>query len=109
MPSVTASDSDTGFREGVRLGESLGCRFRVLPVAGSSVRWNADHVAPQEPRRLELEIRFDAEPIEGRVHDDREGGRSRPFSGWLGLIAAIEAAQGVDAATSKRKAATREQ
>jgi hypothetical protein len=51
--------------------------------------------ATEEPRRLGLEIRFDAEPIRGRLydHDDRS---DRPFSGWLGLMAAIEAARGVD-------------
>ena len=50
-----------------------------------------------EPRRLALEVRFDAEPIEGRLYDDEDGGRlDRPFSGWLGLMAAIDAARGVD-------------
>lgn len=50
------------------------------------------------PRRLELEVRFDAEPIEGRLYDhDAEGGAGRPFSGWLGLIAAIESARGTGA------------
>ena len=45
------------------------------------------------PRRLELEVRFDAEPIQGRVYDRDDGGRlDRPFSGWLGLMSAIEAA-----------------
>jgi hypothetical protein len=34
---------------------------------------------------LELE---DSEPISGSLH--LEGGGSRPFSGWLGLIAAIK-------------------
>jgi hypothetical protein len=48
-----------------------------------------------EPRRLELEVRFDAEPIEGRVYED-DGRVDRPFSGWLGLMAAIEAARGAD-------------
>jgi hypothetical protein len=44
------------------------------------------------PRRLELEVRFDAQPIEGRLYDrDMDAGRA--FSGWLGLIAAIEAAR----------------
>lgn len=46
------------------------------------------------PRRLELEVRFEGEPIEGRLYD-RGGDRplERPFSGWLGLMAAIEAAR----------------
>jgi hypothetical protein len=47
-----------------------------------------------EPSRLALEVQFDAQPIEGRVYD--AGGRlDRPFSGWLGLMAAIEAARGI--------------
>ena len=50
-----------------------------------------------EPRRLALEVRFDAEPIEGRLYDDQPGGRlDRRFSGWLGLMAAIDAARGAD-------------
>ena len=44
-----------------------------------------------EPTWLALEVRFDAEPIQGRVY---EGDRlDRPFSGWLGLMAAIDAAR----------------
>jgi hypothetical protein len=47
-----------------------------------------------EPTRLGLEVRFDTEPIQGRVYDDEPDGRlDRRFSGWLGLIAAIEAAR----------------
>ena len=50
-----------------------------------------------EPTRLALEVRFDAEPIEGLLYDDRDGENGgRPFSGWLGLMAAIEAARGGD-------------
>ena len=46
-----------------------------------------------EPRRLGLEVRFDAEPIEGRLYDRDDGARwDRRFRGWLGLLAAIEAA-----------------
>ena len=52
-----------------------------------------------EPRRLALEVRFDAEPIRGRLYDRDDGnGLDRPFSGWLGLMAAIEAARGAEAA-----------
>ena len=48
-----------------------------------------------EPRRLALEVRFDAEPIEGRVYDSDDSARlDRPFSGWLGLMSALEAARG---------------
>jgi hypothetical protein len=49
------------------------------------------------PRRLGLEVRFDAEPIEGRLYDQTDHGRlDRPFSGWLGLMAALQAASGVN-------------
>lgn len=47
-----------------------------------------------EPRKLALEVRFDAQPIEGRVYEDT--GVDRRFSGWLGLMAAIDAAQAAD-------------
>lgn len=46
-----------------------------------------------EPRRLGLEVRFDAQPIEGRVYDRDDGGMDRRFMGWLGLMSAIEAAR----------------
>jgi hypothetical protein len=44
------------------------------------------------PLRLGLEVRFDAAPIEGRLFDGR--GLDTRFSGWLGLMAAIEKARG---------------
>ena len=48
----------------------------------------------EEPRRLGLEVRFDAEPIEGRLYDQASGdGLDRRFSGWLGLMSALEAAR----------------
>ena len=50
---------------------------------------------PREPTRLELEVRFDEEPIRGRLVV--AGALDRPFSGWLGLMAAIEAAGREDA------------
>jgi hypothetical protein len=44
---------------------------------------------------LGLEVQFDVEPIRGRLFDSEADGRlDRPFSGWLGLLAAIEAARG---------------
>ncbi|HEV2811790.1 MAG TPA: hypothetical protein VGW10_00955 [Solirubrobacteraceae bacterium] len=50
--------------------------------------------AAGEPRRLSLEVRFDAEPIQGRLYDEQSNGRwDRPFCGWLGLMAAIDAAR----------------
>jgi hypothetical protein len=60
--------------------------------------------AAGEPRRLALEVRFDADPIQGRVYE--EGGRiDRSFSGWLGLMAAIEAARDADPQGDRREAA----
>lgn len=44
-----------------------------------------------EPRRLGIEVDFDSQPIEGRVVDEDKV--TRPFSGWLGLMSAIEAAR----------------
>ena len=50
-----------------------------------------------EPTRLALEVRFDAEPIRGRLYAaDGAGRMDRPFSGWLGLMAAIEAVRAGD-------------
>ncbi|HEX2085367.1 MAG TPA: hypothetical protein VHF89_06770 [Solirubrobacteraceae bacterium] len=50
--------------------------------------------AAGEPTRLGLEVRFDSEPIQGRLYDSDDGARlDRPFSGWLGLMAALEAAR----------------
>jgi hypothetical protein len=45
----------------------------------------------REPQRLSLEVRFDRQPIEGRLYAE-EGALVRSFSGWIGLMAAIEAA-----------------
>ncbi len=50
-----------------------------------------------EPTRLGLEVRFDAKPIQGRLYDQGDHARlDRPFSGWLGLMAALEAARGAE-------------
>jgi hypothetical protein len=50
--------------------------------------------AGEQPRRLGIEVRFDREPIEGRLYDrDDEGRVARPFAGWLGLMSAIEDAR----------------
>jgi hypothetical protein len=38
---------------------------------------------------------FDTEPIQGRLFDQQnDRGLDRPFSGWLGLMSAIDAARG---------------
>jgi hypothetical protein len=51
----------------------------------------------RQPTRLELEVQLEARPIRGRVYDrDRGGAMDRPFSGWLGLMSAIDAAVGPD-------------
>jgi hypothetical protein len=48
-----------------------------------------------EARRLALEVHFEAQPIQGRLYEPEDGGRfERPFSGWLGLMSAIDAARG---------------
>jgi hypothetical protein len=52
--------------------------------------------AAGEPRRLALEVRFDRQPIQGRLYYDEGGRVDRPFSGWLGLMSAIDAARGAD-------------
>ena len=64
--------------------------------------------ADGETRRLALELRFDAEPIEGRIYDRADSGRlDRSFSGWLGLISAIEAARESDGRTALEDGGTR--
>jgi hypothetical protein len=61
-----------------------------------------------ETRRLALELRFDAEPIEGRIYDRADSGRlDRSFCGWLGLISAIEAAREADAPAALEDGAAR--
>jgi hypothetical protein len=50
--------------------------------------------AAGEPRHLALEVRFDAEPIHGRLYDRDDRRVDRPFSGWLGLMAALDAVRG---------------
>jgi hypothetical protein len=57
-----------------------------------------------EPRRLGLEVRFDAQPIQGRVYDQADHhALDRRFSGWLGLISAIEAARLAGPATDRQR------
>jgi hypothetical protein len=59
--------------------------------------------AGKAPTRLALEVRFDAEPIQGRVYDHEDGSRwDRPFSGWLGLLAALEAARAMEGVLGER-------
>jgi hypothetical protein len=44
-------------------------------------------MSPGERTRVTVEFESDSEPMSGRMLD--EGGRSRPFTGWLGLAAAF--------------------
>ena len=46
-----------------------------------------------QPRRLGLEVRFEPLPIQGRLYDEHDRRVDRPFTGWLGLMSAIEAAR----------------
>ena len=41
-------------------------------------------------------MRFDAQPIEGRIFDHDDDRLDRRFMGWLGLMSAIEAARATD-------------
>ena len=67
---------------------------------GGSLRWMN---ATGEPRRLGLEVRFDAQPIQGRLYDQADAGLlDRPFKGWLGLMSAIEAARRSGPATERK-------
>jgi hypothetical protein len=77
----------------------------VLTVVSAAAGGNTPGMTTAgEPRRLALEVRFDAEPIEGRLYDHEPGGRlDRPFSGWLGLLAAIEAARGTGGRPSRQE------
>jgi hypothetical protein len=52
--------------------------------------------AAGEPRRLGLEVRFDSQPIQGRLYDHEDDRLNRPFTGWLGLMSALEAARSGD-------------
>ena len=62
---------------------------------------------PAEPTRLQIDVDFRAEPIEGRLRHHASGTSvDRPFRGWLGLMAAIEAAR--DLRPSQPQAAPRE-
>lgn len=58
--------------------------------------------ATGEPKRLGLEVRFDEQPIHGRLYDDAR--LDRAFSGWLGLMAALEEAASADPPHDRRRA-----
>ena len=70
----------------------------MRPVARRAERAILDAMThAREPTRLALEVRFDREPIEGRLSDvGRDGRLDVTFCGWLGLMAAIERARGGD-------------
>ena len=56
--------------------------------ARATVQWMC---GTGEPKRLGLEVRFDEQPIQGRLYDD-DARLDRAFSGWLGLMAALDEA-----------------
>lgn len=56
-----------------------------------------------EPVRLAIDVRFDAQPIEGRLYA-QEGPLDRSFRGWIGLLAAQEAAREANHATNREDA-----
>jgi hypothetical protein len=67
----------------------------VLPVVGDRPAGNGTDVTAEEPRRLGLELRFEVEPIQGRLYDKTgHTGLDRPFLSWLGLLSALETARG---------------
>jgi hypothetical protein len=47
-------------------------------------------------RRLGLEVQFDSQPIQGRLFDHEDDRLERTFTGWLGLMSALEAARSAD-------------
>ena len=74
-------------------------------VSGCLLLWGASRLgtladvnAQGEPMRLELEVQFEPQPIRGRLYGPEGDGRmDRAFSGWLGLLSALEAARRVGA------------
>ena len=50
-----------------------------------------------DTRWLAIEFRFVAERIEGRLYHAGGDGDGRPFSGWMGLMAAIESTRSAPA------------
>ena len=55
-----------------------------------------------EPKRIGLEVQFEAKPITGRLYEVEGAGRvDRPFSGWLGLMSALEAARRAEVPSQK--------
>ena len=46
--------------------------------------------------RIEIEVRVEGEAISGEAR--RDAGRSKPFTGWLGLIGALDGLLGDTAA-----------
>ena len=94
-------DSDMPPRVSVPPGQSSGWCFGVHPVEDVQRERQSRSVDPRrDPMRLQLEVQFEGQPICGRLYDrGGEGSLSRPFTGWLGLLAAIEAVREADAST----------
>jgi hypothetical protein len=69
----------------------------VVTVVSRQAYRDSPDMGADEPRQLALEVKFDTVPIEGRLYDQTDRNRlDRSFSGWLGLMSAIEAARGDD-------------
>jgi hypothetical protein len=58
-----------------------------MPVDRFRTRMAAMTKPPAETRRV-LRITFDGETVHGSLDDDAD--RTRPFAGWLELLAAIQ-------------------
>lgn len=66
----------------------MGCKYRVLPVPRPPVA--ADHrIMATTPIRILLELQPDQESLTGQIH--RAGQPPCEFTGWLGLLAALQA------------------
>lgn len=58
------------------------------------------------PHRITLEIDSDQAPIRGQLH--ASGKLTRPFTGWISLLAALEQAIGPDQRSDGEAQATKE-
>ena len=59
----------------------------------------------EQTTRLQIDVDFEAEPIEGRLRHQGSGEPvDRPFRGWLGLMAAIEAARDLGSSQARKAA-----
>ena len=97
--AASQPDVDTPLPHAAPLAQKFGVPSQGAPRCGAfgTAQPSEAVTATGEIRRLGLEVQFDPEPIQGRLYDHEDRGRlDRPFTGWLGLMAAIEAARGAD-------------